>query len=196
MITVPTDSSDEGITVDIPDSVRDDLPDDTSLNIVIVGAMPTSDEISFGSSAVDLTLTNSQGQQVKFAGQIELCFDVEASESKSGEACLGYLDEECGEWVCEDKSLKNKSGKLCGSTGHFTSFAILIGANLNSGCGKGATVDRVVVWLSAALAILAIVIFFLCAIIKEVRMRLRKSRIECQFGRSDRVWTIQQSGDL
>lgn len=113
------------------------------------------------------------------------------------EACLGYLDEECGEWVCEDKSLEAKRGQLCGSTGHFTSFAILIGANLNSGCGAEAVVNRVVAWLSVAFAIVAIAIFFICAIIKEIGMRIRRSRIEGQFGRSDRVWTIEHSnGEL
>ena len=39
IITIPTDSSDTGISVDIPDTVRDSLPDDTSLNIVLVGGM-------------------------------------------------------------------------------------------------------------------------------------------------------------
>ena len=106
---------------------------------------------------------------------------------------MGYLDEACDEWVCEDNSLESKRGQLCGTTGHFTSFAILIGANLNTGCGADNTVNQVLAWLSLGLAILAIGIFFLCAVGKEVSIRIRRARIDGTFGRSDRVWQIEQN---
>merc|ERR1712110_613766 len=110
--------------------------------------------------------------------------------TKDDQACLGYLSEECGDWICEDTSLEDKEGgKKCGSTGHFSSFAILIGANLSSGCGSN-RVDDVVTWLSVALGILAIIIVLVSAMIKEITIRVRRARIEGQFGRSDRVWML------
>lgn len=186
-ITIPIEGGD-GITVDIPGNVRDRLPLGTQLNIDLV-EYPS--EGSLGSAVVDLTLTDSQGRTVEFAGNIELCFSLTGAAAEFG--CLGYYDEECEEWVCEDKNLQDKQGQVCGSTNHFTSFALLIGNNYYSACGKRAAVDEVVTWLSVALAIVAIAIVATIIIIKEITVRVRRARIEGQFGRSDRVWKIENA---
>jgi len=186
-ISIPLDGGD-GISVDIPDTVRDRLPPGTLLNIDLV-EYPTDGNL--GSAVVDLTLTDSQGQTISFAGKIELCFSLTGAAAEFG--CLGYYDEECDEWVCEDRSLRDKQGKVCGSTGHFTSFALLIGTNLYSACGEGAPVDQVIAYLSVGLAVVAIVIVSICVVGKEITVRFRRCQIEGQFGRSDRVWKIENA---
>jgi hypothetical protein len=65
----------------------------------------------------------------------QICLEVttkKSGESKS-DLCLGFFDEEEDRWVCQDSCLKrnsssSSSGKetLCGTTDHFTSFAILL----------------------------------------------------------------------
>jgi len=191
-IAIPHDSGEEDISVDIPDIVRDSLPLDTSLHIIRLDPnreLPENSNI--GSSAVDLTLMDGLNRPLQFKGEIELCFTVVGNNAEE-ESCLGYLDEECGQWVCEDKSLESKEGKVCGTTGHFSSFAILIGANLRAQCGsQNQAVDDVLSWLSLALGMTAIIIVLVCMAIKEFKIRRRRARIESQFGRSDVAWRTE-----
>lgn len=183
---VTNEANEQSLSVEIPQSVRADLPPDTSLNILLLG--PTSSakgSSKIASAAVDLTFTDSQGKKVAFGGQIELCFDV-VPDTSNQEACLGYLKEECDEWICEDKDLTSKDGQLCGNTAHFTSFAILIGANLPSECG-GDAMNRVVGWLSMGFGLAAILVICVSIVILEVKMRIKQHKLEKNFSHSTRL---------
>lgn len=68
--------------------------------------------------------------------QAELCFDVQGSVPLEG-TCLASFDEGTSKWKCEDKCLDEKGGQLCGTTSHFTSFAVLLsGGSSNTECGR------------------------------------------------------------
>lgn len=71
-----------------------------------------------------------------FAEPVTICFDnneVIKSAVAGKTACLGYFDEHDKAWVCEDACLEvDKGGKVCGTTDHFTNFAVL----LEGGGGK------------------------------------------------------------
>ena len=66
------------------------------------------------------------GQNNNLGGDVEICLQsLDSSENQ----CLGFLDESRNppEWVCEDYCLdENNSGLYCGSTDHFTNFALLL----------------------------------------------------------------------
>ena len=76
----------------------------------------------------------------------QICLEVttkKSGESKS-DLCLGFFDEQKDQWVCQDSCLKknsSSSGKetLCGTTDHFTSFAILLvgGSVKGDKCNEG-----------------------------------------------------------
>ena len=60
-------------------------------------------------------------------GGVEIC--IQSLASSQSDLCLGFLDETLSppEWVCEDPCLQeNSDGLLCGSTTHFTNFALLL----------------------------------------------------------------------
>lgn len=81
-----------------------------------------------------------------FEKPVEICFSnsgVIEKAVKSNDACLGFFDERDKQWVCEDRCLEtNDDGQVCGSTGHFTNFAILLsGGSGKEQCGRGGNDD-------------------------------------------------------
>ena len=105
-----------------------------------------------------------------FPDSVEMCFPL-SKDTEKDEACLGYWDDSKSpaEWVCEDVCLKNKKNRFCGSTDHFTNFAILLYGGADE-CEKDYYVtgsfmgDMLLVWLLIALFILIwIVLIFLCS---------------------------------
>jgi hypothetical protein len=74
---------------------------------------------------------------LKFNAPATVCIDAANADSKSG--CLGYIDESVDppKWVCEDPCVKHNGNTLCGTTDHFTSFAILLNGGLpDADCAK------------------------------------------------------------
>jgi hypothetical protein len=74
---------------------------------------------------------------IKFTAPATVCIDAANADSKSG--CLGYIDERVDppKWVCEDPCVKHNGNTLCGTTDHFTSFAILLNGGLpDADCAK------------------------------------------------------------
>lgn len=87
------------------------------------------------SDIVNITLVNGS-----FPDEVEICFDkTERSRGKTSDVCLGYLDEldSPPTWKCVDKCVKEKDNKICGTTDHFTNFAILLGG-AGGDCGDDA----------------------------------------------------------
>jgi len=58
----------------------------------------------------------------------------------TNESCLGFLDETRipPRWICEDPCLHSSenNNEVCGTTDHFTSFAILLQGGSNNPCGS------------------------------------------------------------
>ena len=78
--------------------------------------------VRLGSLAIDVTLTNGTSQ---LSSAAQLCFSTKEATSYHS-ACLGYIDSS-GRWQCEDKCLSmSNSTQICGSTSHFTNFAVLL----------------------------------------------------------------------
>ena len=78
--------------------------------------------VRLGSLAIDVTLTNGASQ---LSSPAQLCFSIKPGTSYHS-ACLGYIDSS-GRWQCEDKCLSmSNSTQICGSTSHFTNFAVLL----------------------------------------------------------------------
>lgn len=65
--------------------------------------------------------------------ETELCFALHSDVDD--DSCLGYIDESKSppEWVCEDSCLEVSDGMACGTTDHFTNFAILLDGGGNAG---------------------------------------------------------------
>ena len=79
------------------------------------------------SSVFDIRLVDVNGEEINFDGSATLCFDILNPDQVSKKrSCLSFFNEEKQEWECEDKCLEeNENGQFCGSTSHFTDFAIL-----------------------------------------------------------------------
>lgn len=97
---------------------------------------------------------------------------------------MGYLDEN-NEWVCEDECISSdNTGKYCGTTDHFTSFAILLdgGNGTDDACGDGDGLDKTITYLSIAFIIAAIVIVIIAAIGYDIFFRntRKKNRLHLQ----------------
>ncbi len=70
-----------------------------------------------------------------FSKPVELCFTLTNPPSDTSAACLGYFDESTKSWKCEDECLESKGGGVvCGTTNHFTNFAILLSSGGSSKC--------------------------------------------------------------
>lgn len=79
------------------------------------------------SSVVEVTLVDDGGNPVsQLDGDVQICLRPNPG-ADTGTSCLGYLNEKTKTWVCEDECLSaNDKGQLCGSTNHFTNFALLL----------------------------------------------------------------------
>ena len=92
--------------------------------------------------------------------------------------CLGFLNRQ-NKWVCEDPCLTNKNGQLCGTTDHFTNFALLLtGANArnknNDPCASSVSTDYVLAYVSLSLVATAICITIISVVLIEIKMRVRR----------------------
>jgi len=95
-----------------------------------------------GSEIIDVTLIDANGQEVQPRGSVEICLDVSDLDRAEDSGCLGFFNPNSGKWVCEDVCLDiDDDGRACGSSDHFTNFAILLSGGNGSGggpCGSSA----------------------------------------------------------
>lgn len=119
------------------------LPPKSPPNGVIVGpgtvGPGTLDPDAFASDIFDINLSSPLPRGSFTA---EICLTITRDLQKK-DLCLGYFDVEKRKWVCEDPCLDRKSTRgrdqFCGTTDHFTNFAILLmGSNGVDGdpCGS------------------------------------------------------------
>ena len=117
--------------------------------------------------AFDISL--AQGD---FPVSVEFCLPV-GREVKVEDACLAFWDDlkSPPEWRCEDRDLKKQKDRtLCGSTAHFTNFAILLAGTDASGPDSA-----VIAWLSLAFISVALIAVVVALLMIEMRMRIKKA---------------------
>lgn len=89
------------------------------------------------SVVVDLTLISGDGTTVQPTSDVEICLDVDDKSETADHGCLAFFDEEESQWVCEDLCLDiDDDGRACGSTDHFTNFAILLSGGSGGAGGQ------------------------------------------------------------
>lgn len=149
----------------------DVLPEDTTVNIVQAVEFPRFSVVS--ESVLDVTLTDSSGREVELVGDAELCFSVDA-DVDTEDLCLGFIDEE-GRWKCEDSCLQEDNDFLCGTTDHFTSFALLLAGGENGGgdgCGSSDDGwDPLIAYLSIGIVGFFVIIVLIAVLLIELRFR-------------------------
>jgi hypothetical protein len=98
----------------------------------VIRASDTRDVVSL---IVDVTLVD--GSQ-NIGGKVEICIEASDPRTNRDDVCLGFLDTTQNRWKCEDSCLQDRDGLYCGSTRHFTNFALLLEGKSNSedGCGE------------------------------------------------------------
>lgn len=162
------------MTVELPPSLIEDSIN--QLFVTLVDNSISNQQINALSLIVSLELLDGSGYYYNsFDDPIEICFSVPSGDT-NGQECLAYYDEAKGEWICEDACVKVKNGLVCGTTDHFTNFAILLdGGGSNDDCG-GDDIDVVISWLSLAVIITAIIIFFIAIITIELHARKKASQ--------------------
>jgi len=166
-ILVPTSApSGAGILVGSPDSD-------------VIRASDTSDVVSL---IVDVTLVD--GSQ-NIGGKVEICIEASDTSTDIHEVCLGFLDTKQNRWTCEDSCLQDRDGLFCGSTRHFTNFALLLEGNSNSENGCGETNDFILGswWKDLILAASCALFMFSCGILVVFVVTWVKPIRRCMYGK-------------
>jgi uncharacterized membrane protein YbjE (DUF340 family) len=88
------------------------------------------------------------------------------------------LNEDTNEWECEDECLESQGDLLCGTTSHFTSFALLLAGTSECGSSNLVEQNRVIYILSAIFIGVAIIIAIIAAVAADVRVRWRQHKFE------------------
>ena len=115
-----------------------EVPPAAPSGVDIIVSIPNPDVIrnsdirDVDSLIVDIRLSD---ESASLGGSVEICLQ---STSDSDDQCLGFLNEEKSPpiWECQDRCLNtNNDGLFCGSTDHFTNFALLLGGGGSTGQG-------------------------------------------------------------
>lgn len=126
-----------------------------------------------GSVVSDITLSSPAGLITRLSEPMKICFQPSADEDNS-ERCLGYYDEDAMKWKCEDRCLsKEEDGSYCGTTGHLTSFALLLGAGAED-CNSD--LNSVLAWISLGFVLGALCLIALAVVVIEVYVRVQQRR--------------------
>ena len=135
---------------------------------------PTPEGADIISPVYDIYIADSFGMELPFDGDATICFDITATEEISKKrSCLSFFNEETQEWECEDKCLeRNDDDQFCGSTSHFTAFAVLFygidGPGANCGSAPNNYIfgvywkDLILIACFIGLAVCCFCIFALC----------------------------------
>ena len=183
------DSDTSDVTVPLIGSEGDDVgyvnvpvaltPDSFAVDISFVSTQRSDD---LGSVLLDLNINDAQGRSIKQLSEpIRICLSEQESRVNKDDACLGYFDTVDRRWKCEDPCLEQEGDSFCGTTGHLTSFALLLTGGKNDPCGDGD--DYTLAWISLGFICAAVLIVLLSLVVVEVRYRLvrlhksRKTRI-------------------
>ena len=152
---------------------------------LVLNAAPAQSGGELGSQAIEsgvvaLVLTDQFGTDTQPTKEVEICI-MQSGDIDVDKACLGYLNEDSivPRWECEDESLKKKDTFLCGTTDHFTNFAILLDSS--NGGGSDSESYEIFIWLSIALIVLSICTFVVAVVIIESRYMLKARKMNSKL---------------
>jgi len=144
-----------------------------SIDISFVTNIPQRDSNSLGNSIFDIILKDDFGNSItNINSDVEICMNDNTIDDD--DVCLSYFNEATHQWECQDKCLKQKGNEYCGTTNHFTSFALLLGANTNNDPCNSEDESYVIAWVSVALILVAIACFVIATIIIEIIYRKQR----------------------
>lgn len=124
--------------------------------------------VSYDSGILSVILTRSDtGEPITSLNEpIELCLGELRGED-TNDVCLGFFDEETGDWECEDCSVQHRGASTCGQTDHLTNFAILLNSNDRSQkCETDS--DLLFAWLSLGFVLAAIILIIIAIALIEL----------------------------
>ena len=138
-------------------------------------AVPAINNNDLGSSFIDsslisLTLLDGFGFEAQPTQGVEICFE----KPQNDDACLGFLNEETSppRWECEDTCLEESDdGFLCGTTDHFTNFALLLSGGDN-GCEAENDLIFDEAWKDGVLIGAVTILILLCLLIATILLAL------------------------
>ena len=147
-------------SVTLPEGVEGDL----AIQVIDIG-------LEF--PVLDITLSANGNLITQFDDPVEICFDVppEYNDIEVDEACLSFLNEDTGEFECQDKCLETNDSQICGETDHFTSFSILLDGG-GSSCGSDDELDTYF-WLSLGFVGGAVYCIIFAMLLLEFKIRTR-----------------------
>jgi hypothetical protein len=172
-------SGDVVFKIDVP-------PGSGQVNITQVDISTVPDANRIFSTVIDVKLVDENNNIIPLDGDARLCF--EATESYDF-GCLAYLDEDSNTWKCEDSCLDIQDNLLCGTTTHFSTFALLL-TGLSDGCDSGLENEILYILSSISIAI-AIVTFLVCAVVADYRVR--KNNLNFDREVSSYNWKIEEN---
>merc|ERR1712137_340144 len=131
-----------------------------------------------GDIVLDINLQDTYGiRQSRLEEEITIC--LQQPNVNRDEACLGYYDIPRSRWICEDPCLQSHGDSVCGTSGHLTSFAILLsggaGNNNHDPCDSKEYND-VIAWLSLAFIGVALIFVFIAVVALECMMTAKRRR--------------------
>jgi len=158
-------------TVNIPRDTETGLPPGINIDVGVSDNDGTDPTVT-STSIISVTLTDLYGTEVALTGEVELCFSSSLANIEG--QCLGFLNEQ-NQWECQDECLEPKNGQLCGTTTHFTNFALLLGGG-GDACGTSAEEDYVIAILSGSFIAAAFLIVLASGILVEVRLLIKRKQ--------------------
>ena len=136
-------------------------------DVVITGPDPDVVRQVDNDDVVSLVLDVTPTDAYQPGDEAVLCFAV--TEELQDDSCLGFINEEKNppEWECEDSCIEEDSGRACGTTRHFTNFAILLDGGKYGGATCTSTEEDFIFdeWWQDLLLALALVLFVGCCLI-------------------------------
>lgn len=107
---------------------------------------------------------------------MEITFRVNLHSASVDDLCLGYIDEEKGQWVCQGtlqviEEDEDGSVMVVGTTDHFSSFAILLGENPEE--DKEESDDDLLIRILIGCAIVAFIAIIVAMVAFELSRRRR-----------------------
>jgi len=170
------------------------IPDQTEtleLTILLASSLNASNEDLRDGVVAEITLQDASGQEItSFDQPLTICLAPEQATTDG--ACLSYYDESTGEWVCQDKCLKEENGLLCGETDHLTSFALLLSGGAGNECEER---NYIYSWLTLGFVCATLLIVLLAVLAIELHIRLRRVHRRRRI-RSINTATMQSSNNL
>lgn len=132
---------------------------------------------------LDVVVTGPDGDVTEFGMEpVRLCF---RGVDTVNDRCLGFVNAD-DQWECEDYCLDTDGQEgICGNSDHLTNFAVLLDSRggSNSRCGSSSQ-DWRLVWASAALVCVAMLVVLAAVLVIEIRLRFNVSVDETRLTRT------------